>query len=112
MVSFDIIWSGVDERIKIRNDSTDFGGEFIRNSASLIWSASESGFSFTSNPDDSHFAEIGPRAQRRILPLARGPYGRQLANQVNFVLFVRRAILLEDFVKPYRRLAIDIRLLP
>jgi hypothetical protein len=59
MVSFDIIWSGVDERIKIRNDSPDFGGEFIRNSASLIWSASESGFSFTSHPDDSHFAEIG-----------------------------------------------------
>lgn len=59
MVSFDINWSGVDERVKIRNDATDFGGEFIRNSATLVWSASESGFSFTSDPGDSHFAEIG-----------------------------------------------------
>jgi hypothetical protein len=59
MVSFDIIWSGVDERIKIRNESTDFGGQFIRNSATMTWSATESGFSFTSDPDDSHFAEIG-----------------------------------------------------
>jgi hypothetical protein len=59
MISFDIDWSGVDARVKIRNDSTDFAGEFIRNSATLSWSARESGFSFTSDPSDSHFAEIG-----------------------------------------------------
>jgi hypothetical protein len=59
MVSFDIDWSGVDARTKIRNDSTDFAGEFIRNSAAILWSATESGFSFTADPAVSHFAEIG-----------------------------------------------------
>jgi hypothetical protein len=59
VVSFDINWSGVDARIKLRNTSTDFAGEFIRNSATLSWSAVESGFSFTSDPLESHFAEIG-----------------------------------------------------
>jgi hypothetical protein len=58
-VSFDIDWSGVDERLKIRNPSTDFAGEFIRNSATLSWSASEATFSFISDPLVSHFAEIG-----------------------------------------------------
>jgi hypothetical protein len=59
MISFDIDWSAVEERVKIRNDSTDFAGEFIRNSATRSWSARESGFSFTSDPGVSHFAEIG-----------------------------------------------------
>jgi hypothetical protein len=58
-VSFDAIWSGVDERVKIRNPDTGFGGQYVHNTATLTWSASESGFSFTSNPLDSDFAEIG-----------------------------------------------------
>jgi hypothetical protein len=59
VVSFDVDWSGVDARVKIRNDATDFAGEFIHNSATLEWSATQPGFSFTSDPADSHFAEIG-----------------------------------------------------
>ncbi len=58
-VSFDANWGGVDERVKIRNESTGFAGEFIRNTATLVWSASESGFSFTSDPLASGFATIG-----------------------------------------------------
>ena len=59
-VSFDITWSGVDERVKIRNDTTDFGGEYIRNSATLVWSGSNtSGFTFQSNPLVSDFATVG-----------------------------------------------------
>jgi hypothetical protein len=58
-VSFDVDWSGVDARVKIRNDSTDFAGEFIHNSATLAWSATQTGFSFTSDAAESHFAEIG-----------------------------------------------------
>jgi hypothetical protein len=58
-VSFDVDWSGVDEHVKIRNESTDFAGEFIHNSATLVWSATQPGFSFTSDPAESHFAEIG-----------------------------------------------------
>jgi hypothetical protein len=58
-VSVDIDWSGVDERVKIRNPETGFAGEYIRNAATLVWSASESGFSFQSNPGASDFATIG-----------------------------------------------------
>jgi hypothetical protein len=58
-VSFDVSWSGVDERVKIRNKDSGFAGEYIHNYATLSWSASESGFSFTSDPLDSDFAEIG-----------------------------------------------------
>ena len=58
-VSFDVNWSGVDERVKIRNRDAGFAGEFIHNEATLQWSASEFGFSFTSDPLASDFAEIG-----------------------------------------------------
>jgi hypothetical protein len=63
-VSFDVAWSGVAERVKIRNTETDFAGEYVRNSATLVWSATnESGFSFDSDPSDplsnSEFATIG-----------------------------------------------------
>lgn len=58
-VSFDVTWSGVNERVKIRNPDTDFAGEFIRNAASLVWSASESGFSFQSDALAAGFATIG-----------------------------------------------------
>ena len=59
-VSFDVTWSGVDERVKIRNDSTDFGGEYIRNGATLVWSGSnESGFTFQADLLESDFATVG-----------------------------------------------------
>jgi hypothetical protein len=60
MVSFDASWSGVNQRVKIRNKDKDFGGEFIRNSATLVWSGSnESGFRFQSDLLSAGFATIG-----------------------------------------------------
>jgi hypothetical protein len=58
-VSFDVSWNGVNERVKIRNHTTDFAGEFIRNSATLVWSAEEAGFSFQSDSHPAGFATIG-----------------------------------------------------
>jgi hypothetical protein len=58
-VSFDISWSGIQERLKIRNPHVRFSGEFIHDSATLVWSAEEHGFSFQSDPLASGFAEIG-----------------------------------------------------
>jgi hypothetical protein len=58
-VSFDVSWSGVNERVKIRNRNTDFAGEFIRSSATLAWSAQETGFSFQSDALTAGFATIG-----------------------------------------------------
>jgi hypothetical protein len=58
-VSLDLDWSGIKERVKIRNRDTGFAGEYIRNAATLVWSAEESGFSFESEPQASDFATIG-----------------------------------------------------
>jgi hypothetical protein len=58
-VSFDANWSGAAEQVKIRNHDTGFAGEYVHNTATLTWSASESGFSFTADPLTSGFAEIG-----------------------------------------------------
>jgi hypothetical protein len=58
-VSFDVSWNGVSERVNIRNQSVDFGGEYVRNSAELVWSAQEAGFTFQSDPLASDFATLG-----------------------------------------------------
>jgi hypothetical protein len=58
-VSFDVNWSGSHDRLKIRNDDLRFVGEFIHDSATLVWSAEEHGFSFQADPLASGFAEIG-----------------------------------------------------
>jgi len=67
-VSFDISWSGLGERVKIRNRNTGFAGEYVRNSATLVWSANESGFSFQSDSLVSHFAEIGKERNGAFFP--------------------------------------------
>jgi hypothetical protein len=58
-VSFDIGWSGADERVNIRNRVTGFAGEYARNTASLVWSARESEFSFQADSLASDFVQIG-----------------------------------------------------
>jgi hypothetical protein len=58
-VSFDVSWSGVTDRVKIRNTHLRFAGEYARNTATLVWSGTEQHFSFQSDPHPSGFAEIG-----------------------------------------------------
>ena len=64
-VSFKVVWSGVDERLKIRNDDPIYGGfagTFIRNTAQMEWTANVGDFTFVSAPlvtSSSSFAEIG-----------------------------------------------------
>jgi hypothetical protein len=58
-VSFDVNWSGGHEPLKISNHDLRFRGQYVRNSATLVWSAAEPGFSFQSDPLASGFAEIG-----------------------------------------------------
>ena len=65
-VSFDIDWSGRDELVKIQNFTNDFAGEYVRNTATLVWSARESGFSFQSDSLASGFAEIGHERNGRF----------------------------------------------
>jgi len=64
-VSFRVVWSGVNERLHIRNDDPIYGGfagAFIRNTAQMEWSATVGDFTFVSAPlatSSSSFAEIG-----------------------------------------------------
>jgi hypothetical protein len=58
-VSFDATWSGVTNRVKFRNTNLRFKGEYVQNSATLVWSGSEEKFSFQSDALGSGFAEIG-----------------------------------------------------
>jgi hypothetical protein len=58
-VSFAINWSGVQQRLNLSNPDLGFAGEYVHTAASLVWSATESGSSFTANPLAADFAEIG-----------------------------------------------------
>ncbi len=62
IVSFHIRWSGIQERVRIRNVDQDFTGKFIRNQAKMEWSATTEDFTFVSAPANtsaSLFAELG-----------------------------------------------------
>jgi len=64
-VSFTVAWSGVNERVNIKNTDPvygGFGGEFVRGNAQMEWSASVGDFQFVSAPLEtsySIFAEVG-----------------------------------------------------
>jgi hypothetical protein len=73
-VSFKVKWSGVGERVNIRNDDPVFGGfagEFIRNSAQMEWTGTVGDFTFVSAPlatSSSSFAEIGHERNGSFFP--------------------------------------------
>src|SRR5262245_52673962 len=64
-VSFKVTWSGVNERLHIRNDDPVSGGvagEFVRNAAQMEWTATVGDFLLISDllaTSSSAFAEIG-----------------------------------------------------
>ena len=58
-VSFDVSWGGQGSPAKVRNTNLHFAGEYVRNTATLTWSATEEHFGFSASPHASGFAEIG-----------------------------------------------------
>lgn len=58
-VSVDISWDHERERVKVRNRAVGFTGEYVRNTATLVWSANEKDFQWRANALASGFAEIG-----------------------------------------------------
>jgi hypothetical protein len=61
-VSFKVQWSGVDERVSVKNPLNGFAGEFTRGNAQMEWSAVVGDYSFVSAPlatSSSEFAELG-----------------------------------------------------
>jgi hypothetical protein len=63
--SFTVVWSGVNERLNIKNTDPvygGFGGEFVRNSAQMEWTATAGDYQFVSAPlatSSSLWAELG-----------------------------------------------------
>jgi hypothetical protein len=66
-VSFAVEWSGVNERVNVKNtdppaDGGGFAGEFVRNTARMDWSATVGHVTYESDAlatSSSSFAEIG-----------------------------------------------------
>ena len=73
-VSFKVVWSGMNERLNIKNTDPVFGGyagEFVRNTAQMEWSAAVGDYTFVSDPmvtSSSSFAEIGHERNGSFLP--------------------------------------------
>jgi hypothetical protein len=73
-VSFKVVWSGVDERLNIKNTDPVYGGfagEFVRNTAQMEWSAAVGDYTFVSDPiatSSSSFAEIGHERNGSFFP--------------------------------------------
>lgn len=61
-LSYDIRWSGSNDRVNITNPAQGFRGKFVRNRAQMEWSAQVGDFTFVSAPlstSSSLFAEVG-----------------------------------------------------
>jgi len=77
-VSFKVVWSGVNERVNIKNTDPVFGGyagEFVRNSAQMEWSGAVGDFTFESDPlvtSSSSFAELGHERNGSFFPQPNG----------------------------------------
>ena len=70
-VSFEVRWSGVDQRVRIHNDDTAFAGEFVRGKAQMRWAAVVGNYQFRSEPlstSSSDFAEIGTMRNGTFFP--------------------------------------------
>jgi hypothetical protein len=73
-VSFKVQWSGVNQRVNIRNADPVFGGfagEVVRNSAQMEWSATVGNLVLVSDPlgtSSSSFAQIGQERNGVFFP--------------------------------------------
>jgi len=71
VVSFEVRWSGVDQRANIQDADNQFGGQFVRGHAQMAWSARVGDYIFQSNPIEtswSDFAEMGRMRNGTFFP--------------------------------------------
>lgn len=70
-VSFEVRWSGVDDRLNIKDEAARFGGEFVRGRAQMQWSAAVGPYVFQSDPirtSSSRFATLGTERNGEFFP--------------------------------------------
>ena len=61
-VSFEVRWSGVNNRVNIKDPVAGFSGEYVRGQAQMAWTASVGCYHFRSDPietSSSDFATLG-----------------------------------------------------
>jgi hypothetical protein len=71
VVSFKVEWSGIDQRVSVKNAANGFAGEFTRGQAQMEWSAIVGDYSFVSAPlstSSSEFAELGTERNGSFFP--------------------------------------------
>lgn len=70
-VSFEVVWSGVDQRVNIHGEDAAFGAEFVRGKAQMQWTAVVGDYTFQSDPLNtswSDFAEVGTMRNGTFFP--------------------------------------------
>jgi hypothetical protein len=74
VISYRVVWSGVQQRVTIRNTDPVYGGfagMFVRNSAQMEWTAVTDDYIFVSAPlatSKSEFAELGKERNGCFFP--------------------------------------------
>ena len=69
--SFHVRWHGVQKRVHVRDETNEFVGNFIEDTATIRWSAEREDFKFVSDPADTSttvFAEIGRERNGEFFP--------------------------------------------
>ena len=72
-VSFEVRWSGVNDRVNIKDPVARFGGEFVRGQAQMAWTADVGAYHFQSDPietSSSDFATLGTERNGVFFPRA------------------------------------------
>jgi hypothetical protein len=52
-VSFEVHWTAGIKHFKVRDEATGMAGEFIKNTATMAWSAASGGQTYASGPEES-----------------------------------------------------------
>jgi hypothetical protein len=71
VVSFKVEWSGVHDRVNIKNPANGFAGEYARGQAQMEWTATAGDFHYVSAPlstSSSEFDEIGHERNGSYFP--------------------------------------------
>lgn len=74
-VSFEVRWTGVEQRVHVTDASAGFAGEFVRGRAQMAWSAVVGDYSFQSDPletSSSDFASLGIERNGDYFPRRAG----------------------------------------
>lgn len=65
IVSFEVRWAGVKDRLNIKDESARFGGEYVRGSAQMQWKARIGDIEYVSDPIETSFSDFASLGTER-----------------------------------------------